>query len=338
MATTEDCPAPLILWPSFSYTAGVCIYCGYVGGQTTVLENEADLDVDSDNNNGDGLPDRSMAEDMVETTQPGKLLCLNDDDDDNNGDPDKDQEPPPVDSDLVRMVMDLASNDAGGKWRLQYNALMVQVYEDDRAMIVLPNTIFDLPVTPTSKTFWVEGLAITSEGPTSLTLEMDLEGDGTFECTDTVVVTTPSDYDTVEIQYKTFIGCEVLGPTLWGDPTLFDFFAGDNRTYGYGFSANASRTFQQTSLTVDPSNTNSGQADDILQRNGIARGYDDHPDFSDVVLLPAPTCGGFCSYMFVPGATAECTAQVPNPGDDGQLSMGFVRRGSAVDLMTVRDS
>ncbi len=40
-----------------------------------------------------------------------------------------------VDDGLVRMVMELGSNDAGGTWRLQYDASQVPVDGDDRAVL-----------------------------------------------------------------------------------------------------------------------------------------------------------------------------------------------------------
>ncbi|MBU4198863.1 MAG: hypothetical protein KKG09_04470 [Verrucomicrobia bacterium] len=57
----------------------------------TVLK--ADLDIDSDNNNGFDDPDRSDAEDTIEDIEgdpdkPGKLICVNDGDEDHDGVPD----------------------------------------------------------------------------------------------------------------------------------------------------------------------------------------------------------------------------------------------------------
>lgn len=155
----------------------------------TVNVTKVDLDVDSDNNNGTGLPDRSAAEDAVELTAPGKILCLNDDDDDGDGVADKDQEPPPVsDNDLVQMVVELKpSAPMESKWRLNYNAAVVQVYESDRATIVPTGQLFNMPINPNPKKFWIEGISSATAGPTTITLEVDLDGDGTFDCSDAVV-------------------------------------------------------------------------------------------------------------------------------------------------------
>lgn len=77
----------------------------------------------------------------------------------------------------------------------------------------------------------------------------------------------------------------------------------------------------------------------MLQRKGISLGYDDSPDGSDVTPLASPTCNGQCAYTLVPGASAECEAQDPDPGSDGQLQMSFVRQnGSAVDLVVAIDA
>lgn len=61
-------------------------------------------------------------------------------------------------------------------------------------------------------------------------------------CQSSSAVMVHREYETVEIRYKSFILCEVAGPTP-PDPTLFDFFAGDNRPFGYAYSANKSRTY-----------------------------------------------------------------------------------------------
>jgi len=190
LATSEDCPAPLILWPSFAYTSGFCIFCGYVGGQTTVVGNQADLDVDSDNDNCSNPPDRSAAEDTVELTASGKSICLNDDDDDNNGVPDKNQEPPPVgDDDLVPMVAEIASfAPVGSRWKLFYDSSKVQVYENDRATIVPSNQVFNMALSPNPKNFWIEWITEAVTPPIEITLHVDNDGDGTFDCSDAVLV------------------------------------------------------------------------------------------------------------------------------------------------------
>ncbi len=149
---------------------------------------EADLDVDSDNNNGTGSPDRSSAEDMVELTAPGKILCLNDDDDDNNNVLDKDQEPPPgADDDLVQMVAHIKQSAPGmSSWQLVYDAAVVQVYESNRMTIVPSGQLFNMPLAPNPMTFWIEGIELTTGSPTSISFAVDLDGDGAFDCSDEV--------------------------------------------------------------------------------------------------------------------------------------------------------
>jgi hypothetical protein len=129
----------------------------------------------------------------------------------------------------------------------------------------------------------------------------------------------PTNYSTVEIQYKTFIACEVAGPTP-PDPWLYDFFRGDDRGFGYAFGAVDSRTFQRVTVTVDPSNE-TGLIGTAMQVMGITQGFDDDPDGSDVTPLATPTCMGQCSYGFVPGATPECTGTTPDPVETGKLAI-----------------
>ena len=134
----------------------------------------------------------------------------------------------------------------------------------------------------------------------------------------------PDDYAIVEIVYKTFIGCEVAGPTP-PDFTLYDFFDGDGRGLGYSFGVGQSRTYQLARATVDPAITNGQASGPPLQAMGITKGYDDHPDGSDVVPLAIPTCGGQCTYTFVAGATAECVNQLVDPVGSGKLGITYLR-------------
>lgn len=130
---------------------------------------------------------------------------------------------------------------------------------------------------------------------------------------------TPDDYQTVEILYKTFISCEVAGPTP-PDFTLYDFFRGDNRGFGYGFGASQSRTYQKSTITVDPT-VPQRQIGLLTQVINISQGFDDSPTGSDVVPLIIPTCGGQCSYGFVQGATPECSGSTPDPVGTGLLAI-----------------
>ena len=70
-----------------------------------------DLDIDSDNTNGSGFPDRSVAEDQIEDDPgyAGKLLLVNDDDDDHNSTPDLQQNAAisAEAGDLVPMILEI---------------------------------------------------------------------------------------------------------------------------------------------------------------------------------------------------------------------------------------
>lgn len=142
-------------------------------------------------NNCNDPPNRSAAEDTVELTAFGKILCLNDDDDDNNGVPDKNQEPPPdEDNDLVPMVAEIVSlAPVGSKWKLEYDSFVVQVYESDRTTIVPRGQVFNMALDPNPKNFWIEAIASTG-APGKIVLHVDSDGDGTFDCSDAVLVTT----------------------------------------------------------------------------------------------------------------------------------------------------
>jgi hypothetical protein len=132
-------------------------------------------------------------------------------------------------------------------------------------------------------------------------------------------------FETVEIKYKTFIACEVAGPTPMS-PLHYDFFKGDNRGFDYNASPGQSRTWQRLVATVDPFTAN-GIVSNPLQAMGITKGYDDDPDGSDVMPLANPYCGASlqCAYGFVPGATAECTEQIVDPVSAGVLSIEVLR-------------
>jgi len=270
--------------------------------QITIKTYEVDLDVDSDNNNGNNLPDRTDAEDAVELSSPGKLLCVNDNDSDGNGTPDKDQEPPPFgDPDLVPMVAAVEFDaPAESRWKLVYDAPVVQVYKSDRSTIIPSGQVSTRALLPNPGTFWIEGLA--PSAGTNIELMVDLDGDGTFECSDKVVVSTPSNYETVEIRYKTFIAPEVV-VTPW-NPKIDDFFAGDNRWFQY--EGGSSRTYQSTSVTVDPRNEDGGKVGTPTNVFGQTRGYDDEPDGSDVTACPH-CAGDFGDYCLLPDASVNCT-------------------------------
>ncbi len=169
---------------------------------------------------------------------------------------------------------------------------------------------------------------LTAEGPSWMEFRGSTTNvsDGRLGSGVAIEVQCPQNYDIVEVQYKTFIHCEVAGPTTW-DPTLYDYFAGDNRSFGYTFSVNKSRTYQLARLTMDPAAAG-GWVLAPLQRSGISRGYDNE-SWSDVAPMATPTCGGQCAYTFLPSATAECTAQVADPVGNGLLDMTFQRISSS---------
>ncbi|MEM7479904.1 MAG: hypothetical protein AAF481_01910 [Acidobacteriota bacterium] len=139
-----------------------------------------DLDIDSDNNNGVGLPDRSAFEDSIEENSPGKYIALNDDDD--NGDNLKDLTVEPIlrnppEDDPVWMVMELSPNTPPDQWTLTYPA-QVQVYDmDANPPAIIPSGVtFPAPLVPNPKNVAVEGVQVSAAlGDVAMTL--------TYECT-----------------------------------------------------------------------------------------------------------------------------------------------------------
>jgi cysteine-rich repeat protein len=153
----------------------------------------ADIDVDSDNDGGvNGGPSRSDAEDGVETTAPGKWIPLNDDDDDSNKKPDLQDEPPPAqENDWVPAVIEIkpAPCQAPGKWRLSYTG-GVQVYKSDKKTQIPSQQVQNCPLNPTPQTLMLEGVVVSGQlGSTTVTLEYDSDGDGTWDKSDQVVAT-----------------------------------------------------------------------------------------------------------------------------------------------------
>jgi hypothetical protein len=171
---------------------GDSVFCEFV--ECGESECRADLDIDSDNNNGINPPDRSGEEDDIETPPPGKYICLNRDDDDLNQFPDLYDEPikgnPPED-DPVPMILDLGPNLIFGDWRLNYTN-QVEVYDMDvnpHAKIE-PGTIYPCALTPNPKTVMVEGVRVsTAPGDVTISLEYDCIGIGTFDFYDEVTAT-----------------------------------------------------------------------------------------------------------------------------------------------------
>ncbi|MBK8915635.1 MAG: hypothetical protein IPM64_13755 [Phycisphaerales bacterium] len=95
-----------------------------------------DLDIDSDNNNGDNPPDRSAAEDAAEDSGTGKYTPVNFDDDEPDGIPDRINSKPAgcdettADDDLIPAVLefDLAYLGADVDYRLDYDGSSLRVW------------------------------------------------------------------------------------------------------------------------------------------------------------------------------------------------------------------
>jgi len=151
-----------------------------VGASTCLV----DLDIDSDNDDGGGPPDNSAAEEAIEDRPPGKILCANTDDDDNNGIPDaQDTQPVAGEDDLVTITLAPTPNTAPGRVRISYTGDL-KVYLDGTH---LPSgTELACPV---PSVYRVEGLDRTGPGGASLSVELDCDGDGSFDEVDSVVAT-----------------------------------------------------------------------------------------------------------------------------------------------------
>jgi len=159
--------------------------------------------------------------------------------------------------------------------------------------------------------------------PGPITIRVDGTTSGGETCESEATIEIIRSYAPIEIMYKTFISCEVAGPTP-RDFTLYDFFRGDNRGFGYAFGVSASRTYQRATVTIDPSNT-SREIGTPIQLMGITQGFDDDP-------LAVPTCGGQCSHSFVQGSTPECTGTTKNPVNAGMLAISV----TPVDTFEIR--
>jgi len=134
----------------------------------------------------------------------------------------------------------------------------------------------------------------------------------------------------VEILYKTFIRCDAVGtlPAPW----LYDYYAGDNRTFSY--TNDASRSYQRAFHSfVYPT---SGRLVVGPQIFGVSRGFDDDPDASDIFDpgVGQPGCPQ-CQYEIRSAATAECTATA-SPGVAGNvLTMRLTSSSPARDVIDI---
>ncbi|MCP3978608.1 MAG: hypothetical protein GY716_04640 [bacterium] len=182
---------------------------------------DTDLDIDTDNDNGFEDPDRSMAEEADEEVAPGKYICVNKDDDDNDQTRDLDQEPlgdPPEEDDAAVAILEIAPNATPTRWRLTYPAGL-QVYHADGSIIVSGQP-YDAPIDPHPMSARVEGLAATDSGDAMLTLELDTDGDGNYEDSDTVV-SSVIDATLQETRFSA-IGDSIAVPPAPPGPTPLD--------------------------------------------------------------------------------------------------------------------
>ncbi len=106
-----------------------------------------DLDIDSDNNNGTGMPDHSAAEESVEEQGYGKWILVNEDDDDGDGIPDMDLGiDPPGDGtineedDLVPLVLSIVADGSvvpyaavnGMQYKLTYDDEKIRIWRSPK--------------------------------------------------------------------------------------------------------------------------------------------------------------------------------------------------------------
>jgi len=141
-------------------------------------------------------------------------------------------------------------------------------------------------------------------------------------CMATGTITVDRTYPEIEILYKTFIAPSAVETPP--DPLLMDFFAGDNRWFGYG--ASPSRTLQSALVTLDPAKP-TGQAGASIGQFGTTHGYDDDPDGSDVVACPH-CAGDYGDWCLLPGATADCVLTAVAGQNGNVLSVTHTRISS----------
>lgn len=114
---------------------------------------------------------------------------------------------------------------------------------------------------------------------------------------------TVSNYETINIQYKTFIRCDFI-EAVWPSPT-WPFYSGDGRVFGQN---GTNRTLQITQITVDPSNTNKGQVGTPTQESDISNGY--------ITLNEKPPpyidwCDRLCRFNANPEQVPSCSELSP---------------------------
>lgn len=169
---------------------------------------DADIDVDS-NNDGIIDPDNSSMglDDPIEVAMDlsGRIVFINDDDDDQDDVTDFDQEPLPVgEDDLVQLDISLAPSITDGRYRLVYDAAVLEVYDSTTTDIIVSEEWQDAGVL--NDTLWIEGLMPSEElGDAEITLEFDADNDDLPECDDKVNLTV------AKIEY---IDLSVFGPRM----------------------------------------------------------------------------------------------------------------------------
>ncbi|RMD62883.1 hypothetical protein D6833_06305 [Candidatus Parcubacteria bacterium] len=137
-------------------------------------------------------------------------------------------------------------------------------------------------------------------------------------------VSTPTNYVTVQVRYKTFIACDVIF-----SPAGLPFFEGDNRGFGYDLSP--SRTIQTFSVTANPSYP-TGEIGSQIQGFGFTRGYENLFGTDVTLCTPAfPICPTFCRYCLAATATPECIDQA-----DSGLTITYASPRPAPTTVQVR--
>jgi len=126
---------------------------------------QADLDIDSDNDNGTNPPERNYEEDKIEedANHYGKLIAVNDDDDDGDGIIDLDDDDvDATEDDIVQLVMDVDPYsvwDEPRRWILSYDSSKIRLWSPYSAgdfKCPDPNTpgeLIDCPDPATEKRF-----------------------------------------------------------------------------------------------------------------------------------------------------------------------------------------
>lgn len=157
--------------------------CWYLNVVTVV---SPDIGIDSDN---DGTV--AAADDPIEEDAPGKFIAVNhsDDDDDDQLDA-NDADGVAADPDVQPMPIGSTICAGGERWRISYPATRVRVHDAHFGGManVAANGIWAACPIPSS--FWIEGLTPSAApGDVSVVFELDLDGNGTVDCSDTVVAT-----------------------------------------------------------------------------------------------------------------------------------------------------